>query len=103
MGFQKGSYWALCYCSFCERYSGCSKKFTHHKIRRRTVLYIAGNITEVIKSHLSNDQWFNENELILNLENGITEAMTFGTAKRLAILNNGLTYCLTYCQRHHKS
>ena len=53
-----------------------------------TVLYTAGNIFEIIKSHLSDDlnllaEWFNKNELILNLKKGITETMTFGTAKPL--------------------
>ena len=40
-----------------------------------TVLYTAGNIFEIIKSHLSDDlnllaEWFNKNELILNLKKG---------------------------------
>ena len=35
-------------------------------------------------------EWFKENELILNLKKGKTEAMLFGTAKHLAMLNRGL-------------
>ena len=35
-------------------------------------------------------EWFKENELILNLKKGTTEAMIFGTANRLVMLNRGL-------------
>ena len=34
-------------------------------------------------------EWFKENEFILNLKKGKTEAMIFGTAKCLAMLNRG--------------
>ena len=60
-----------------------------------TVLYVAGKNIEIIESQLSDDlnllaEWCKENELILNLKNGKTEAMIFGTVKRLAMLNRGL-------------
>ena len=59
------------------------------------VLYVASNSTEIIESQLSDDlnllaEWFKGNELILNLQKGKTEAMVFGTATRLAILNRGM-------------
>ena len=60
-----------------------------------TVLNVAGNDIETIKSHVPDDlnllaEWFKEIELILNLKKGKTEAMIFGTAKRLAMLYRGL-------------
>ena len=60
-----------------------------------TVLHVAVNSIEIIKSQLSDDlnylaEWFKENELILNLKKEKTEAMIFGTAKCLAMLNRGL-------------
>ena len=35
-------------------------------------------------------EWFQENEVIVNLKKGKTETMIFRTAKHLAILNSGL-------------
>ena len=35
-------------------------------------------------------EWFKKSELILNLKKGKTEAMIFGTAKRLAMLKGDL-------------
>ena len=35
--------------------------------------------------------WFHDNELVLNLKQGKTEAMVFGTAKRLATVNDTLS------------
>ena len=60
-----------------------------------TVLYVAGNNIVIIESHLSDDlnllaEWFRENEFILNLRQGKTEAMIFGTTKRLTMLSAGL-------------
>ena len=60
-----------------------------------TVLYVSGNSIEIIESHLSDNlnllaEWFRENELILHLKQGKTEAMIFGTNKRLTMLNAGL-------------
>ena len=65
------------------------------KYANDTVLYVAGNNIEIIESHLSDDlnllvEWFKLNELILNLKKGQTEAMIFGTTKRLAMLNINL-------------
>ena len=65
------------------------------KYAHDTVLYVAGNNIEIIESHLSDDlnllvEWFKLNELILNLKKGQTEAMIFGTTKRLAMLNINL-------------
>ena len=55
------------------------------------ILHVAGNNIEIIESHLSDDlnllaEWCNEREHILNLKKEKTEAMTFGTDKRLAML-----------------
>ena len=60
-----------------------------------TVLYIGGKTIDIIETHLSHDlnllsEWFEENELILNLKKGKTEAMVFGTAKRLSMVNRDL-------------
>ena len=62
------------------------------KYANDTELYVAGKSIEIIESQLSDDlnllaKWFKENELILK---GKTEAMIFGTAKCLAILNRAL-------------
>ena len=67
------------------------------KYADNTVLPVASNNIEIIESHLSDDlnllaAWFKENELILNLKKGKTEAMIFGTAKRLVMLNRGLKF-----------
>ena len=55
-----------------------------------TILYAHGKDLNMIENALSRDMsslpaWFHENELILNLKEGKTEAVLFGTAKRLAI------------------
>ena len=42
-------------------------------------------------------EWFKENDLILSLKKGKTEAMIFGTNKRLAMLN----ICLNVKYQHH--
>ena len=60
-----------------------------------TVLHVADNSIEIIESQLSDDlnyldEWFKENEVILNLKKEKTEAMIFETAKCLAMLNRGL-------------
>ena len=54
-----------------------------------TVIYYSGKDIETIESMLSEDmdliaQYFNENELIINLKKGKTEMMLFGTGKRLS-------------------
>ena len=60
-----------------------------------TVLYVPGKTIEIIETHLNEDlmnlsYWFEENELILNLKKGKTEAMVFGTAKRLSLSNRDI-------------
>ena len=54
-----------------------------------TVLFVSGktatDITEELNRDLSRlDKWFHENELIMNLNKGKTEALLFGTAKKVA-------------------
>ena len=54
-----------------------------------TILYAQGKDLNMIENALSRDMsslaaWFHENELIVNLKKGKTEAMLFGTAKRYA-------------------
>ena len=49
----------------------------------------------MIESHLSDSlnlvaEWFKKNQLLLNLKKEKTEAMIFGTTKRLAMLYRGL-------------
>ena len=53
-----------------------------------TVLYADGKDLKSIENALSSDMsllasWFTENELLLNLKKGKTEAMVFGTGKKL--------------------
>ena len=65
------------------------------------VLYAEGKTTESINSKLTSDManvanWLDENDLIINLKVGKTEALLFGTAKRLGKLNECLSIPLTY-------
>ena len=60
-----------------------------------TVLYTPGKDIIIIENKLSKDMsslaaWFNENELILNLKKGKTEAMLFGSSKRLSTVKKSL-------------
>ena len=53
-----------------------------------TVIFTSSSEMNIIESHLNQDvnslaTWFRKNELIINLKKGKTEAMLFGTAKRL--------------------
>ena len=53
-----------------------------------TVIFTSSSEMNIIESHLNQDAnslatWFRKNELIINLKKGKTEAMLFGTAKRL--------------------
>lgn len=57
-----------------------------------TVIYVADKDINEINSKLSSSMtalgnWFDENELIVNLKKGKTEALLFGTAQRLSKLN----------------
>ena len=59
------------------------------------VLYTAGKNIESIKSRLSGDMlnishWLEKNELILNLKQGKTGSLLFGTAKRRSVLDDSL-------------
>ena len=59
------------------------------------VLYAAEKNIDSIKSKLSYDlaqisEWLEENELIINLKKGKTEALLFGTAKRISKSNEPL-------------
>ena len=60
-----------------------------------TVIYVPGKDMFVIESRLSADMerimhWCTNNELILNLKKGKTEAMLFGTSKRLSLQTDSL-------------
>ncbi len=54
-----------------------------------TVLYYAHKEVNVIEEKLTEDllrlsEWFEQNELMVNLKKGKTECMLFGTGKNLA-------------------
>ena len=56
-----------------------------------TVLFTSAKHISVIQNNLNKDidnlsSWFRDNELVINLKNGKTECMLFGTGKRLGIL-----------------
>ena len=60
------------------------------------VLYVEGKTMESINSKLTSDMtnvasWLDENDLIINLKEGKTEALLFGTAKRISKLNECLS------------
>ena len=60
-----------------------------------SVIYSAGKNVEEIEKTLTNDLKFiadyvDENELIINLKKGKTEAMLFGTTKRISLQNRQL-------------
>ena len=66
-----------------------------------TVIYVPGKDIFIIESRLSDDMnrianWCTQNELILNLKRGKTEAMLFGTSKRLATQPENLNVIFTY-------
>ena len=66
-----------------------------------TVIYVPGKDVFIIESRLSADMsrisnWLTENELILNLKKGKTEAMLFGTSKRLATQSDTLHVTFSY-------
>ena len=59
------------------------------KYADETVIYVGGKDIFIIETRLSSDmqaisEWCVQNELILNLNKGKTEAMLFGTSKNLA-------------------
>ena len=58
-----------------------------------TVIYYSHKNIEQIEEKLQVDftnitSWFEDNQLVINLKKGKTEAMLFGTEKRLSNLNN---------------
>ena len=60
------------------------------------VLYVAADDIKAINSKLSTDMesiadWMDENEFIINLKEGKTETLLFGTTKRLTKLNEPLS------------
>ena len=57
-----------------------------------TVIFTLSSDFNIIENHLNDDvnnlsTWFCENELIMNLKKGKSEAMLFGTSKRLNLFN----------------
>ena len=57
-----------------------------------TVIFTSFSDFKIIENHLNDDvqslaTWFCENELIMNLKKGKTEAMLFGTSKRLNLVD----------------
>ena len=64
-----------------------------------TVIYVVGKEIKEINTKLSNGMaelfaWLSENELILNLKKGETEALVFGTAQRIRKCTESL--CILY-------
>ena len=60
-----------------------------------TVIYFSDKEAKAIESHLSEDMdlisgWLKENELIINLKEGKTEALLFGTSKRISMQSASL-------------
>ena len=58
-----------------------------------TVLYFAGKDIGIIERTLTRElkevaRYLDENELVINLKEGKTEVMLFGTAKRLSLKNS---------------
>ena len=57
-----------------------------------TVIFTSSSDFYVVENHLNDDvqslaAWFSENELIMNLKRGKSEAMLFGTSKRINLVN----------------
>ena len=57
-----------------------------------TIIFTSSSDLSIIENHLNDDvnnlsSWFCENELIMNLKKGKSEAMLFGTSKRLTLCN----------------
>ena len=68
-----------------------------------TVIYFADKDSKSIQSHLTEDMdlisnWLKENELIINVKEGKTEALLFGTAKRLSMQTESFKVCQTQMQ-----
>ena len=61
-----------------------------------TMVYVPDKDVDTIQNELNKAidaaaDWLDENELIINLKKGKTECLLFGTAKRLAKLNQPFT------------
>ena len=57
-----------------------------------TLIFTSSSDFNVIENHINGDvrslaAWFRNNELVMNLEKGKSEAMPFGTSKRLNLAN----------------
>ena len=76
---------------FLIRYNVLHRSLKHIKIvtyADDTVIFTSSSEVSVIESNLNRDintlaSWLRRNELIINLKKGKTEAMLFGTARRL--------------------
>ena len=76
---------------FLIRYNDVHRSLKHTKIvtyADDTVIFTSSSEVSVIESNLNHDintlaSWLRRNELIINLKKGKTEAMLFGTARRL--------------------
>ena len=78
----------LLFIIFFNDFCCCLKHSDVTKYADDTVISVAGKDIFIIETRLSSDmqaisEWFLQNELILNLNKGKTEAMLFGTAKNL--------------------
>ena len=63
-----------------------------------TVVYLSGKVKEDVERLLNEDlteisNYFDQNELFINLKKGKTESMILGTAKRLKTAGNNLNVC----------
>ena len=63
-----------------------------------TVVYLSGKVKEDVERLLNEDlteisNYFDQNELFVNLKKGKTESMILGTAKRLKTAGNNLNVC----------
>ena len=79
----------LLFIVFFNDFLSCLKHSDVIKYADDTVIYVAGKDIFIIESRLSADMqaisnWCLQNELILNLKVGKTEAMLFGTSKNLS-------------------
>ncbi len=63
-----------------------------------TILYFVDKDSKDIQSHLTEDMnlissWLKENELIINMKEGKTETLLFGTAKRISMKTEPFKVC----------
>ena len=80
---------------FLIHFNDASRMLKHAKVityADDTVIFTSSSDFNSIENHLNDDvqslaTWFCENELIMNLKKGKTEAMLFGTSKRLNLVD----------------